>query len=133
MKQTRPISVGRMAKIAGFSRQRFYELIEKGIFPEPARSSRPMYTPDLQKSVLAVVSSGVGANGEFVLFNAKRSKTAVVSQQDTNENFGPVVESLAALGLSVSKKQAAEAIKELAIVDPTGPDSIKAIFLHLKS
>ena len=35
MNQKRPISVSQMAKTAGFSRQRFYDLVKKGIFPEP--------------------------------------------------------------------------------------------------
>jgi hypothetical protein len=123
-----------MAKTAGFSRQRFYDLIEKGIFPEPIRSSRPMYSPELQEVVLSVVETGVGANGEFVLFNAKRTKNeSTAHQESTNDDLQSVVESLAALGLSVAKKQVGQAIKELGISEPTSPDSIKAIFLHLNS
>lgn len=134
VKQKRPISVSQMAKTAGFSRQRFYDLIDKGVFPEPIRTTlRPMYPPELQDVVLAVCETGVGANGEYVLFNAKRSKTTKASQESNDDNFASVVESLAALGLSVTKKQVGEAVKELAITDIQLPDSIKAIFLHLKS
>lgn len=134
VKQKRPISVSEMSKLAGFSRQRFYDLIEKGVFPAPIRTtSRPMYPPELQGVVLAVCETGVGANGEYVLFNAKRSKTTKASQESNDDHFASVVESLAALGLSVTKKQVGEAVKELGISDVESTDSIKAIFLHLKS
>ena len=124
-----------MAKLAGFSRQRFYDLIEKSVFPEPVRTgSRPMYPPEIQEAVLDVVETGVGANGEYVLFNAKRAKNkTAVHEESTNDSLQSVVESLSALGLSVTKKQVAEAVKELGISDVDSPDSIKAIFLHLKS
>ncbi|MDB2685919.1 hypothetical protein N9Y42_01800 [Mariniblastus sp.] len=135
MKPTRPISVTQAAKNCNLSRQRFYDLVKKGIFPEPDRSlSRPMYSPELQITILSVMETGVGANGEFVLFNAKRSKTKQAAEENnTSNDTQPVVESLAALGLSVTRKQVDEAIKELAISEPTSPDSIKSIFLHLKS
>ena len=74
MKSKRPISVSEMAKIAGFSRQRYYDLLKEGVFPQPLRTgSRPFYPPELQQVVLGVVETGVGANGEYVLFNAKRA------------------------------------------------------------
>ena len=102
MKAKRPISVGQMAKLAGFSRQRFYDLIEKGIFPEPLRStSRPMYSPELQEVVLGVVETGVGANGEYVLFNAKRAKKDSATKQEAANDYQAIVESLVGLGLSV--------------------------------
>ena len=133
MKAKRPISVGQMAKLAGFSRQRFYDLLEKGVFPEPIRGSSPMYPPELQEVVLGVVETGVGANGEYVLFNAKRVKEDSATKQEATNDYQTIVESLAGLGLSVTKKQVGKAVKELGISDVDSPDSIKAIFLHLKS
>ena len=134
MNQKRPISVSQMAETAGFSRQRFYDLVKKGIFPEPTRSgSRPMYTKDQQDAVLSVYESGIGTNGELVLFNAKRSRTKQAAEESTSDDTQSVVDSLSGLGLSVTKNQVANAIKELAISEPTSPDSIKSIFLHLKS
>ena len=134
MKSKRPISVRQMAKDANFSPQRFYDLIKKGVFPQPLRTgSRPMYSPELQEIVMAVIETGIGANGEFILFNAKRAKTTQAAQESSSVDFVSVVESLAGLGLSVTKKQVGDAVKELGVSDVESPDSIKAIFLHLKS
>ena len=92
-----------------------------------------MYSPELQEIVMAVIETGIGANGEFIFFNAKRAKTTQAAQESSSVDFVSVVESLAGLGLSVTKKQVGDAVKELGVSDVESPDSIKAIFLHLKS
>jgi hypothetical protein len=92
-----------------------------------------MYPPEIQEAVLDVVETGVGANGEYVLFNAKRAKKDSATKQEATNDYQTIVESLGGLGLSVTKKQIGEAVNELGISATDSPDSIKAIFLHLKS
>ena len=71
-------SVGQVAEAVGFCRDRFYELVAAGVFPPPAyyvRTRRPFYPAALRSLCMAVRASGVGFNGQRVLFNrTKRSR-----------------------------------------------------------
>lgn len=93
-----------------------------------------MYTPDLQSIVLGVTETGVGVSGELVLFNQKSTETDVaVSSSGNASRFHSLTESLSGLGLTVSSKQVAVAVKELSITDLDLPETIRRVFLHLKN
>ncbi|MCA9012087.1 MAG: hypothetical protein KDB01_20180 [Planctomycetaceae bacterium] len=68
------VSVSDMASQVNLSRQRFYQLIDKGIFPEPLRDNagRPYYDRQQQLQCLQIRHDGVTPSGEVVLFNVKR-------------------------------------------------------------
>jgi hypothetical protein len=75
-------SVSAVAEAVGVCRDRFYELVSSGVFPPPAydvRSRRPFYTHWLRAACLTVRSSGIGFDGQRVLFNrTKRSPRPTV-------------------------------------------------------
>src|SRR6516164_6478828 len=75
------ITVGEMAEMCQLSRSRFYDLIEAGVFPRPVlhpSSQRPMYDRALQEKCLEIRATGIGANGQPVLFNRKPKKGRTV-------------------------------------------------------
>src|SRR5947207_1020675 len=65
------VSVTMMAETVGLSRSRFYDYVRRGVFPCPLYSlatKRPFYTAEAQQVIHEVRQTGIGANGEFVLF-----------------------------------------------------------------
>src|SRR3974377_1539779 len=71
------ITVSEMADLCQLSRSRFYDLIEAGVFPKPVQhpsSKRPMYDRKLQEKCLEIRETGIGMNGQPVLFNRKPKK-----------------------------------------------------------
>ena len=73
------VSVVAMADMLALSKSRFYALIQSGIFPQPVRHEsckRPVFDANLQQKCLEIRQTGIGHNGEPVLFNRKRRKPA---------------------------------------------------------
>ncbi len=71
-------SVTEMAHQLNLSRARFYQLVKDDIFPPPVyclRTKRPFYPPALQIVCVRVRATGIGANGQIILFYRPRSKT----------------------------------------------------------
>lgn len=65
-----------MAARGQLSRSRFHVLVRAGVFPEPRRDvgRRPYYPTDLIERCLEVRQTGVGANGQVVMFNRRGKK-----------------------------------------------------------
>jgi hypothetical protein len=79
MQQSPPIkeivTIAEMARNIGLSRARFYELMKKGIFPEPSRNpqtKRPFYDRPQQEQCLLICRTNCGANGQAVLFYSRQ-------------------------------------------------------------
>src|SRR5688572_4632383 len=69
------VSVTTMARMVGLSRSRFYDYMRREVFPQPLYSlatRRPLFTAELQQEILAVRQTGIGCNGEYVLFYEKQ-------------------------------------------------------------
>ena len=74
-----PVSVSTMADWVNLSRDRFYDLVRSGVFPPPVYdlvTRQPRYTVELQEICLRIRETGVGFDGQLVLFNRKRRKGA---------------------------------------------------------
>jgi len=104
-------SVSEMARKLGLSRARFYQLVNKRVFPPPLRSGtrRPSYPPDLQQECLTIRKTRVGFNGLPVLFNRRR----VRPQSRSVGQYDGLVAALMNMGLKVSAdavRQAAHAL-----------------------
>jgi hypothetical protein len=140
------VSVSEMAEMCQLSRSRFYDLMNAGVFPQPVRhpsSKRPIYDLELQKTCLEIRRTGIGHNGEPVLFNAKREKSLTTmrnrrasSPSPANaDDYSELVESLKGLGLTASTEAVGNAVRELY---PTGwkdedrGEVIRRVFLHLQ-
>ena len=69
------VSVSEMARLCSLSRARFYDLVERGVFLYPVYSvttRRPYYTAEMQQENMAARQTGIGCNGEFVIFYEKQ-------------------------------------------------------------
>lgn len=123
-----------MAEKLFLSRSHFYALIKKQVFPRPAIiNGRPIYTPDLQEVCMEVKRTGITMNGDYTYFNEKPSKKTA---KKPSKKFGTLIESLQGLGIHVNASQIEAAVKDLYPSDKPdleSPDTIKAIFLHLRS
>jgi predicted DNA-binding transcriptional regulator AlpA len=136
------VTVSEMAEMCLLSRSRFYALIESGVFPRPVQlpsSKRPMYDRGLQEKCLEIRQTGIGVNGQPVLFNRKPTKVGPHQAKRKTEgkasDYEGLVEPLKQLGLSTSAQAIAEA---LMVLFPTGyadldqGDVIRKVFLYLQ-
>lgn len=77
------LTVARTAELACMHPTHFRRLCRRGIFPMPKRTARrrPYYDYELLATIAQVIKTGVGLNGEEILFyrkTAKRCKTEKV-------------------------------------------------------
>src|ERR1022692_3404454 len=78
------VSVSEMARMVGLSRQRFHQLMQAGVFPQPQRNDgRPFYDEPTQEICLAVRRRNCGVNGQVVLFYARRQATPIKPKKVT--------------------------------------------------
>jgi hypothetical protein len=134
------ITVTEMAELCRLSRSRFYDLIQAGVFPKPVRhpsSKRPMYDLGLQKTCLEIRQTGIGMNGQPVLFNRKprqpkaKRKPSVAPPQDHDA----LLDALKGLGLVTTLQAVAEAVAALYPDGLAGQDQgdvIRRVFLRLQ-
>lgn len=136
------ISVVEMSSMVGLSKSRFYALIETGIFPSPVRNAsckRPVFDLELQQRCLDIRHTGIGANGQPVLFNRKHKKTGAKPRQKRHEAtsaHAEIIAALKSLGLTTTPGSVQEALDELY---PDGcseidqGEVIRKVFLHLQT
>lgn len=136
------VSVAEMSSMVGLSKSRFYALIQAGVFPQAIRHEsckRPVYDLQRQQKCLDIRRTGIGANGEPVLFNRKHKKTGPKSRpsrQQATSNHAELIEALKSLGLVTTVDALEEALGKLY---PTGYGSIdqgeviRNVFLRLQS
>ena len=137
-------SISATSEICSLSRSRFYDLIQSGVFPEPARhpsSNRPLYSRDLIEKCLQIRRTGIGNDGKPVLFNRKlrkpgKPKLGRNSVPDSTE-FAELTDALKSLGLTTTNEAVASAVGELY---PDGDwkeadqgEVIRQVFLHLQT
>ena len=134
-----------MSKELDLSRSRFYQLLETGIFPPPIydlRTRRPFYNEELQQRCCEIKESGLGYNGQFILFynprikpNKPRKNTAENHSPD-NPLYSELVETLNNMGLNCSVSQVSNALIKLY---PDGLENInqgvviRDLFRHIKN
>ena len=133
------VSVAQMAEMLGLSRSRFYSLIQAGV-SEPIRHQsckRPVFDADLQQKCLEIRQTGIGHNGNLVLFNRKRRKQPKPRQDQHpyTEEQAELVEALKSLGLTVSGEAVQAAVWELYPDGWSGIDQgevVRRVFLKLR-
>ncbi len=114
-------SVTEMAKKLDLSRARFYQLLEKGVFPKPAHythTKRPFYTLDLQQKCSEIRKTGIGFNGEPVIFNTPRKiikPNGCDNGWDSkfNEFCGELVEVLKQMELKMTRDKVKNTLQEI--------------------
>ena len=136
------ISVAEMARMVGLSRNHFWVLAKRGVFPMPTYSmtnKRPFFDIEAQQVCLRVRETNIGVNGGFFMFNAPRKGTAPATSQigkrsKPSERVVGLMNAVKHLGLEVTAQQVEAAVAE---VYPQGlpaqdGQAIRALFLHLK-
>lgn len=136
------VSTVEMAEMLGLSKSRFFALIQTGVFPRPIRHGsckRPVFDADLQQKCLEIRQTGIGHNGNPVLFNRKRRKPTQQKprpdHQPITEEQAELVEVLKSLGLTVSAEDVQSAMRELFPSGSGGIDQgevVRRLFLHLR-
>jgi hypothetical protein len=138
-------SVSHLAQALGMSRSRFYQLVERGVFPQPLydlRTKRPFYDLRLQETCREIKATGIGYDGTYVLFYEPRKtrqnpglKPSQPRNSQSDTKVREVQEALGQMGVDVSEKDVADAVKTLY---PGGIESqnigevIRSVFRALK-
>jgi hypothetical protein len=110
-----------MSHILDLSRSRFYQLLDEGIFPPPlydVRTRRPFYSAELQQLCCEIKESGLGFNGQFILFYSPRTKPNTprkhtVKSNTTDTQYKEYIETLQNMGLNCTASQVSNAIDKL--------------------
>jgi hypothetical protein len=108
-----PVSFTAMADMLGITRIRLYQLIKKGIFPEAGkhpRTNRPYYSPQSQKKCIEIRRTGVGLNGEPIIFNTKRKRKADL-EPEFYEFCGELVETMKNFRIKVTRDKIEKALQ----------------------
>ncbi len=82
------VSISEMARMLGFSRARFYQLMNEGVLPKPtktAESSRPFFTREQQGQCIEVRRTNRGVNGQAILFYAMRTPASAPPPAPTRQ------------------------------------------------
>ena len=137
------VSVTEMARMCELSRSRFYALVERGVFPAPVQntsSKRPFFDAEAQRKCLEIRATGIGFNGQPVLFNQKpqttRSARPKAAQVEASDEHASIIEAVRSLGLTATAQEIASAVCE---TFPSGTEGveigevIRSVFLHLKN
>src|SRR5581483_6669144 len=99
------VSVSEMARMVGLSRQRFHQLMQAGVFPQPHRNEangRPFFDEPTQQQCLEVRRRNCGVNGQVVLFYTRRQTTPLKPKKATPvpSSHTDLLDGLKALGLA---------------------------------
>lgn len=140
------VSVSEMARMVGLSRQRFHQLVQCGVFPQPQRdeaSGRPYYDEPTQQQCLEVRKRNCGVNGRVVLFYSRRFPLAPAKPKPPKpklevpgKDVSALVDGLNALGLTTATAAQVQRVSdELYPKGTAGIDQgevLRAVFLALK-
>lgn len=130
------VSVSSVCRLISMSRSQFYFYVKRGTFSTPLRlpsNNRPYYTASMVEDILKARETGIGVNGEFVLFYDRQPKVEI---KDAKPDHTGLLEGLAALGLT--SINAAQVEAALAVCYPKGMNGqdeanvLRTVFRHLK-
>ena len=139
-------SVIEMIRTLELSPARFYQLLERGIFPPPIydlRTKRPFYNFELQQACLEVRESNLGFNGQYCLFYSKRhtkqeanSEKSCRKSKGQNSLLDEFAQTLCRMGLTVDAAKVGTAIERLYPEGIEGKDHgiiVRDLFRHFKT
>jgi hypothetical protein len=138
--QKAAVSVSEMSCLCRLSRSRFHALVRAGVFPPPVaggKGKRPHYTQELIKKCLDIRQTGIGQNGQVVLFNRparKKERKQTVPTPSPAEHTD-LIEALRSLGLAATSDAVAAALGTIYPHGTNGIDPgeiIRRVFLHLQ-
>src|SRR5271166_207340 len=132
-----------MASLCLLSKSRFHALIRDGVFPKPVQSAkgkRPYYSQELIQKCLEIRQTGIGANGQPVLFNrrpkiARQPRAQRKAEPEKKPEHTELLEALKGLGLNTTAPAVTEALAHLFPTGHAGLDQgdvIRKVFLYLQ-
>lgn len=141
------VSVIEMAEMIGLSKSRFHALVRRGVFPKPVlheSCKRPVFNLESQRKCLEIRQTGIGNDGQPVLFNRmrkngqprkQRQQQPITEPRPADDHAG-LVEAMKSLGLTASSEAVAKALAEIYPNGVQGIDQgelIRQVFRHLRS
>jgi len=137
------VSVSDMAALCQLSRSRFHSLVRDCVFPKPRQDGerRPYYPHDLIQKCLDIRRTGIGANGQVVLFNRRAAPPVPPANRakppaPATASHPELVESLRSLGLAVTVEVVGAAVEALFAGGTGGVEHgelVRRVFLHLQA
>jgi len=109
-------TVTELAKKLSLSRARFYQLQKTGIFPKPiycTRTKRPFYPLDLQQKCVDIRKTGIGHNGQPVIFYTSKQNKSRKSQNHEDRKYEELAYILNQMGLNLARNNVKIAVKNL--------------------
>ncbi len=109
-------SVTELTKKLGLSRARFYQLQRMGVFPTPiycTHTKRPFYPLDLQQKCIDIRKTGIGLNGQLILFYASRKNKSQKSPSQLDHKCEELADILSQMGLNVARNKVKNAVNVL--------------------
>jgi hypothetical protein len=75
-----------MARSLGMSRQRLYQLMDQGIFPQPSRDAqgRPFFSREQQELITKAYRSNCGVNGNSCFFRPRKNRSRPQPSSERN-------------------------------------------------
>jgi len=129
-------TVTELAKKLSLSRARFYQLVNMDIFPMPVyciRTKRPFYPLGLQQQCMEIRKTGIGHNGQPIIFYRVRKGKPAKSQNPSNVVYEQLVDTLRQLGMKITISEVKNAINTLYPRGTAGDDDgtiIRDLFRH---
>jgi len=109
-------TVTELAKKLSLSRARFYQLQNTGIFPRPiycTRTKRPFYPLNLQQKCIDIRKTGIGHNGQPVIFYTSKQNKSRKPQNQEDHKYEELAYILNQMGLNVARNNVKIAVKTL--------------------
>jgi len=135
------ISVAQMCKLLGMSRSQFNSHVHRGTFHPPlylVKNKRPFYIASMAEENLTARQTGIGVNGQYVLFYERHVPSQPKPRQGDRAKPGhtKLLASLRSLGLeTVSPEQVQVALSACFPSGTSGHDEaevLRVVFRHLK-
>jgi predicted DNA-binding transcriptional regulator AlpA len=133
------VSVSSLCRLLKMSRSQFYFHVKRGTFHAPLRlpsNSRPYYTASMVEDILKARETGVGVNGEFVIWYERQHPGTRSEPKKPKADHSSLLEGLERLGLgNVTEEQVERALAACYPKGTTGQDEaivLRAVFRHLK-
>jgi len=131
---TTVVTIAGMCRLLNMSRAQYYIHLKSGTFHKPLlnQKKRPFYTPEMAAENIKVRSTGIGVNGEYVLFY---ERLIVPASKPDKPDYSPLIHGLSALGMDVTMERLEAAIKNCFAekqIDPSDTKVLRQIFQHLR-
>ena len=133
------VSVAAMCRLMKMSRSQFYWHVKRGTFHAPlylASNNRPYFTASMVEDNLRARETGVGTNGEYVIFYERQTTNSTAEDKKPKANHSALLEGLRSLGLTaVTAEQLDHALTACFPTGISGMDEAKVlriVFRHLK-